>query len=87
MWSDQDSVTPASSAMLFAVHVDGATDGTWSAPETAIGGTNMADDHINLKADASGPRLRCHQDRSERDADRPAPGAEDRWDVGQAPIR
>ncbi len=54
MWSDQDSVTPASSAMLFSVHVDGQPDGTWSAPETAIGGTNMADDHINLKADASG---------------------------------
>ena len=51
MWSNQNA---SPDAMLFAVHVDGQSDTTWSAPEVALSGTNLADDHINLKTDASG---------------------------------
>jgi hypothetical protein len=51
MWSNQNA-TP--DAMLFAVHADGQPDTTWSAPEVALSGTNLADDHIHLKTDASG---------------------------------
>jgi hypothetical protein len=51
MWSDQFG---SPDAMFFAVHVDGQPDTTWSAPEVALGGDNLADDHINLKTDSSG---------------------------------
>ena len=50
MWSDQ-----VDDQMKFAVHQDStASDTSWSSPEVAVSGTNLADDHINLKADASG---------------------------------
>jgi hypothetical protein len=50
MWSDQSD-----DQMKFAVHQDStSSDTTWSGPEVAVSGSNMADDHINLKADASG---------------------------------
>jgi PKD repeat protein len=54
MWSNQGG---SNYAMHFAFHQDGAPDGTWSAPEQALSGSNTADDHINLKslqADGSG---------------------------------
>jgi len=51
MWSNQNGNPDA---MLFAVHVDGQNDTTWSAPEQAISGSGIADDHINLKTDSAG---------------------------------
>jgi hypothetical protein len=51
LWSDQQS-----HAFRFAVHRDGDPDDVWRV-ETAMGGANLADDHINLKqlsGDASG---------------------------------
>jgi hypothetical protein len=51
MWSNQNA---SPDAMLFAVHVDGQPDTTWSAAEVAMSGTNLADDHISLKTDSSG---------------------------------
>ena len=50
MWSDQSD-----DQMKFASHADDdLSDTAFTAPEVAVSGTNMADDHINLKADASG---------------------------------
>ena len=49
LWSDQDA-----SADRFAIHTDGQADTTWSAAETALSGSGAADDHLNLKTDASG---------------------------------
>lgn len=50
MWSDQSD-----DQMKFASHADNdLSDTAFTAPEVAVGGSNMADDHINLKADASG---------------------------------
>ncbi len=49
MWSNQDA-----SADYFAVHLDSAADTTWGPVEGAYVGTDVADDHLNLKADASG---------------------------------
>ena len=49
MWSDQDA-----SADRFAIHTDGQADTSWSAAETAFSGSGVADDHLNLKTDASG---------------------------------
>jgi hypothetical protein len=43
MWSDQNAQRD-----FFAVHRDGAADTSWTI-ETALSGTNEADDHINLK--------------------------------------
>lgn len=43
MWSDQ-----VSHAFRFAIHRDGDPDQTWTV-EDALAGTNLADDHINLK--------------------------------------
>jgi RTX calcium-binding nonapeptide repeat (4 copies) len=51
MWSDTSD--PANGQMQFAIHQDGALLSAWST-ETAISGRKMVDDHINLKADASG---------------------------------
>ena len=48
MWSNQNAA-----ADYFAVHSDSDLDSTWSV-ETALQGSGMADDHINLKADTSG---------------------------------
>jgi hypothetical protein len=48
MWSDQ-----VISAMRFAVHNDGALEGTWSAAENAVSGPKQADDHINMKANGN----------------------------------
>lgn len=48
MWSNQNTDTD-----YFAVHRDGDPDDVW-AVETALQGSGMADDHINLKADAGG---------------------------------
>jgi PKD repeat protein len=45
MWSNQ-----VTSAMYFAIHVDGDPDTSWQASRTAIQGPNQADDHINLKS-------------------------------------
>jgi hypothetical protein len=47
-WSNQ-----VTAAFYFAYHVDGQADTAWTT-QTAASGTNFADDHINLKADASG---------------------------------
>jgi hypothetical protein len=50
MWSDQTD-----DEMRFATHDDSALDDTaFGSAEVAVSGTDMADDHINLKADASG---------------------------------
>ncbi len=38
----------------FIVHTDGQPDMTWGTRETAFSGNNFADDHVNLKTDASG---------------------------------
>ncbi|MFN2467187.1 MAG: Ig-like domain-containing protein [Gaiellaceae bacterium] len=43
MWSNQNT-----DRQHFAVHYDSNGDGTWRS-EVALGGTDMADDHINLK--------------------------------------
>jgi PKD repeat protein len=48
MWSNQNTDTD-----YFAVHRDADADGDW-AVETALTGTNMADDHINLKTTLDG---------------------------------
>jgi PKD repeat protein len=48
MWSDQNHATDS-----FAVHNDGDPDTSWTV-ETALGGTGLADDHINLKTDTTG---------------------------------
>jgi hypothetical protein len=47
MWSNQ-----VTSALYFATHVDGASPSTWQVG-TAIQGTGIADDHINLKLQAT----------------------------------
>jgi len=48
MWSNQVSGT-----MYFAVHRDGDPDNAWTL-EVAASGSNLSDDHINLKTDLSG---------------------------------
>jgi trimeric autotransporter adhesin len=48
MWSNQ-----ATSTDYFAVHSDSAADSVWTI-ENALQGPGLADDHINLKSDASG---------------------------------
>jgi trimeric autotransporter adhesin len=48
MWSNQNAAKD-----FFAIHSDGDPDGAWSI-ETALQGSGMADDHINLKTDAAG---------------------------------
>lgn len=48
-WGDQ-----VGDAYRFSVHRDGDPDSVWSTPEVALGGTSMADDHLNLKAAADG---------------------------------
>jgi len=48
LWSNQNA-----DADYFAVHSDSAADTSWSV-ETALQGPDLADDHLNLKADASG---------------------------------
>src|SRR5215218_985481 len=50
MWGNQNS---SSDGYYFAVHQDGQPDTSWTT-ETAWKGSGVADDHINLKADASG---------------------------------
>ena len=50
MWSDQDG----DDAMKFASRRDVDLDTAWTGPEIAVGGSNLADDHINLKTDANG---------------------------------
>jgi PKD repeat protein len=47
-WSNQSA-----NADYFAVHSDGASTTTWTR-ETALSGSNEADDHINIAADDSG---------------------------------
>ena len=44
----------------FAVHTDGTADSAWAVEEVPTG--HDSDDHINLKADAAGSRLRGGQD-------------------------
>jgi Ca2+-binding RTX toxin-like protein len=48
MWSNQNNWT-----FGFATHADGQADNVW-ALETALSGTGLSDDHINLKADSDG---------------------------------
>ena len=48
MWSNQNNWT-----FGFARHADSAADDAWSL-ETALSGTQLSDDHINLKADSAG---------------------------------
>lgn len=50
MWSNQ-----VTSALYFAVHVDGQPSTTWQASRTAVQGPKSADDHINLKSLQTGP--------------------------------
>lgn len=47
MWSDQGDDT-----MYFSIRLDSAGDTTWQTKQIALGGpgTNLADDHINLKS-------------------------------------
>jgi hypothetical protein len=51
MWSNQ-----LTQSFDFSIHVDIADPSAWGPTEIALGGpgTKMADDHLNLKADASG---------------------------------
>lgn len=49
LWGDQNL-----GSYLFSVHADGAPDDAWSVPEVALGGTNMSDDHLNVKAASDG---------------------------------
>ena len=49
MWSNQTT-----GVMSFAVHNDGAADASWAVETAFNGDPNNADDHINLKSDASG---------------------------------
>jgi PKD repeat protein len=52
MWSNQND-----DKVYFAMHVDGTSDTLWDSSKTAIQGSGVADDHINLKsveADGSG---------------------------------
>jgi uncharacterized repeat protein (TIGR02059 family) len=49
-WSNQDASPDAD---YFAVHNDADADATWSIA-TAYTGTNLADDHVNLKTDSAG---------------------------------
>ncbi len=51
MWSNQGGSPDADH---FSIHVDGQPDTTWAAPESALSGDNLADDHLSLKTDASG---------------------------------
>jgi hypothetical protein len=48
MWSNQNDWV-----MHFAIHADGAPDSAWVS-NSAVEGDEMADDHMNLKADAAG---------------------------------
>jgi trimeric autotransporter adhesin len=48
MWSNQNNWT-----FGFAMHDDSQADDVWSL-ETALSGTRLSDDHINLKSDSSG---------------------------------
>jgi PKD repeat protein len=50
IWGNQ---TSSSDGFYFAVHQDGQPDTNWTL-ETAWKGTSVADDHINIKADAAG---------------------------------
>ena len=83
-------------ADFFAIHNDADGDTTWTI-ETAYSGTNVADDHVNLKTDSSGRVYRGRQDqpagcepahraarpRSERGVDEPPRLARDaRRDAG-----
>jgi trimeric autotransporter adhesin len=47
-WSNQTNGTD-----YFAVHADSSADTAWSG-ETALSGSGLADDHMNLKTDSSG---------------------------------
>jgi PKD repeat protein len=47
-WSNQTNGTD-----YFAVHADSSADTAWSG-ETALSGSHLADDHMNLKTDSSG---------------------------------
>lgn len=49
MWSNQ-----ATGAFLFAEHRNSEPVGTWQPTVVAAQGSNVADDHLNLKADSSG---------------------------------
>ena len=51
MWSNQ---SPGLDALYFSIHRNGAPATDWTPPEQALSGPRTADDHINLKADASG---------------------------------
>jgi PKD repeat protein len=48
MWSDQNAAKD-----VFAIHADDQPDNVWSF-ENALQGPGLADDHINLKTDATG---------------------------------
>jgi trimeric autotransporter adhesin len=48
LWTNQTNGTD-----YFAVHADSSPDTTWSG-ETALSGTGLADDHVNLKTDSGG---------------------------------
>lgn len=48
MWSNQNNWT-----FGFAIHTDSQADEVWSL-ETALSGTQLSDDHINLKKDSAG---------------------------------
>ena len=49
MWSNQTTAT-----IRFAVHLDGMPPTVWQPAESALSGSKMADDHLNLKADRDG---------------------------------
>jgi PKD repeat protein len=47
-WSNQTNATD-----YFAIHADSSPDSSWSG-ETALSGSGLADDHVNMKTDSSG---------------------------------
>jgi trimeric autotransporter adhesin len=51
LWGNQNS---SQDGFYFAVHDDGQPDTTWRATESVWLGSEVADDHINLKADSAG---------------------------------
>jgi hypothetical protein len=53
LFSDQNADGNGVTADYFAVHADGAPEGTWSE-ETPLAGVLMADDHLNVKAAPDG---------------------------------
>src|SRR5215211_7115554 len=71
-WSNQSDES-GKSGYYFAIHDDGEPDDTWRQ-DNPVMGADMANDHINLKADSEGrvfATLKTRRDRIDRDLDAP----------------